>query len=183
MATIVSIDPIRFEFTMDEASYLRYVRSANAEPKVGENISVPVTLKLIDEPDFKHEGRITFIDNAIDKSSGTIRGRADFPNSKGEFTPGMFGRIRVETSKPAEALLVPDKAIGTEQVKKFVYTVTGDGTVVTKYVTLGPLQGDMRVITSGLSADDQVIVNGMMRARPGIKVSPQPQQPAAVSQN
>ena len=183
LATIVSVDPIRFEFTMDEASYIRYVRSANGEPKVGANLSVPVTLKLIDEQEFKHEGHITFIDNALDQSSGTIRGRADFPNPNGEFTPGMFGRVRVLTEKPADALLVPDKAIGTEQVKKFVYTVGADGTVASKYVTLGQLVGDMRVITSGLSADDQVIVNGMMRARPGIKVTAQPGPPATVSQN
>ena len=125
LATIASIDPIRFEFTMDEASYLRYLRAATeAGPTAPTAAStLPVQLKLIDEKDFVHEGKIDFVDNAIDRSSGTIRGRAEFANADGKLTPGMFGRIRIAISAPAEALLVPDTAIGTEQVRKFVYAV------------------------------------------------------------
>jgi RND family efflux transporter MFP subunit len=175
LATIVSVDPIRFEFTMDEASYLRYLRAASAAQSSSADRGIIVTakLKLIDEQDFVHEGRIDFVDNAIDQSSGTIRGRAVFKNADGKLTPGMFGRIRIATSQPAEALLVPDTAIGTEQVRKFVYAVSGDNVATPKYVTLGPVVDGLRVVTAGLSADDVVIVNGLMRIRPGAKVAPQ----------
>ena len=98
---------------------------------------MPVTLKLIDEKDFAHQGKIDFVDNVIDRSSGTIRGRAVFDNADGMFTPGMFGRIRVPGSPPYTALLVPDAAIGTEQVRKFVLVVDDDNVVRQKYVTLG----------------------------------------------
>src|ERR1700677_1692029 len=106
LATIVSVDPIRFEFTFDEASYLRYVRFASASNDVASaHGNVPVTLELIDENDFVHTGKIDFIDNVINQSSGTIRGRASFDNPDGLFTPGMFGRVRVPGSPPYSALL------------------------------------------------------------------------------
>jgi RND family efflux transporter MFP subunit len=175
LATIVSVDPIRFEFTMDEQSYLRYLRAASAgqAESTDRGMKLPVKLKLIDENDFVHEGKIDFVDNVIDRSSGTIRGRAEFANADGKLTPGMFGRIRVTASPPAEALLVPDTAIGTEQVRKFVLAVGKDDVATPKYVTLGPVVDGLRVITAGLSPDDVVIVNGLMRVRPGVKVSPQ----------
>ena len=175
LATVVSVDPIRFEFTMDEASYLRYLRAATEAAATSSNrgMSLPVKLKLIDERDFVHEGKIDFVDNAIDRSSGTIRGRAEFRNPDGQLTPGMFGRIQIAVSKPAVALLVPDSAIGTEQVRKFVYAVSPDDVANPKYVTLGSVVDGMRVITDGLDSDDTVVVNGLMRVRPGTKVSPQ----------
>ena len=134
-----------------------------------------VDLKLLDENDFVHKGTIDFVDNVIDQSSGTIRARALFANPDGLFTPGMFGRVRVPASPPYQALTVPETAIGTEQVRKFVYVVGPDDMVQQKYITLGPLQGDRRVIKEGLTPDDRVIVNGIMRARPGIKVTPVPE--------
>ena len=176
LATIVSIDPIRFEFTFDEASFLRYERLG----KEGRDITsraagVPVMIRLIDETDFTHSGKMDFVDNVIDRSSGTIRGRALVANANGVFTPGMFGRVRVPASPAYEALLLPDTAIGTEQVRKFVMVVDGENTARTKYVTLGQLVGNQRVIKDGLSGDDRVIVNGLMRARAGAKVTPQEQ--------
>ena len=180
LATIVSIDPIRFEFTFDEASFLRYERMS----KLGRDVAsrgagLPVALKLIDEKTYDHEGRMDFIDNVIDSSTGTIRGRAQFANANGLFTPGMFARIRVPGSPPYEALLVPDAAIGTEQVRKIVLVVDADNTVKQKYVTLGETTADgLRVIKSGLDPDDRVIVNGLMRARPGQKVTPHEQSAA-----
>ncbi len=175
LATVASVDPIRFEFTMDEASYLRYVRAAQTVSAGSSNrgMTLPARLKLIDDDDFVHEGRIDFVDNTIDRSSGTIRARAEFKNPTGQLTPGMFGRIRVTISQPAEALLIPDSAIGTEQVRKFVYAVSKDNVVNPKYVTLGPVVDGMRVIASGLDANDDVVVNGLMRVRPGITVSPE----------
>ena len=176
LATIVSIDPMRFEFTFDEASYLRYERIASSGPDPSaRSKGMKVTLRLIDEPGFTHEGTVDFVDNAIDRSSGTIRGRAQFANPMGLFTPGMFGRVRVPGSVPYEALLVPDVAIASEQVRKYVMVVGPDNTVSQKYVTLGQLANGLRVIKDGLSTDDRVVVNGLARIRPGIKVTPQEQ--------
>jgi RND family efflux transporter MFP subunit len=182
LATIVSIDPMRFEFTFDEASYLRYERIAGASTDANSRgKGVKVSLRLIDEADFKHEGTVDFVDNVIDRSSGTIRGRAQMPNPKGLFTPGMFARVRVPGSLPYEALLVPDVAVASEQVRKYVMVVGSDNTVTQKYVTLGQLAGNLRIIKDGLSIDDKVVVNGLARIRPNIKVTPQEQgaQPAA----
>ena len=176
LATIVSVDPTRFEFTFDEASYLRYERlSRTGRDMTSRDSSVVADLKLIDEPDFRNQGRMDFVDNVIDRSSGTIRGRAVFSNPDGVFTPGMFGRVRVPGSPSYMALLVPDAAIGTEQTRKYVLTVDADNTVRIKYVTMGQLFDDLRSIKAGLNEDDRVIVNGLMRARPNQKVTPQEQ--------
>lgn len=173
LATVVSIDPIRFEFSFDEASYLRYQRIARDAGKADERgTKLPVELRLLDEKEFQHKGAIDFVDNVIDTSSGTIRGRAVFANPGGLFTPGMFARIRVPGSPEYEALLVPDASIGTEQIRKFVYVVDGENTVRQKYIELGSLQGRLRVVRSGLEANDRVVVNGLMRARAGAKVTP-----------
>jgi RND family efflux transporter MFP subunit len=138
------------------------------------NGSVPVALKLIDEQDFAHQGHMDFVDNVIDPSTGTIRGRAVFANANNLFTPGMFARVQVAGSPHYEALLVPDAAIGTEQTRKFVLTVGADNKVVSKYVTLGQITKDnLRVIKSGIGPDDRIIVNGLLRARPGQTVTPQ----------
>jgi RND family efflux transporter MFP subunit len=172
LAMIVSVDPIRFEFTFDEASYLRYQRFAgsNGQMSSGQGV-VPVTIKLIDETDFVHSGKMDFIDNVIDRSSGTIRGRAVLANPDGIFTPGMFGRIRVPGSPAFTALLIPDAAIGTEQSRKYVLVVDDNGVVRQKYVVPGKIDDDLRVIKEGLASSDRVIVNGLMRARPGVKVT------------
>jgi multidrug efflux system membrane fusion protein len=177
LGTIVSIDPIRLEFTMDEASYLRYERFSHSGKEVtGRDGGVMVSLKLLDEQNYEHRGHMDFVDNVIDRSSGTIRGRAVFSNSNGVFTPGMFGRVRVPGSPTYQALLLPDAAIGTEQVRKFVLVINAENTAVAKYVTLGQLTEDnLRVIKSGLDANDRVVVNGLMRVRPGQKVTPQEQ--------
>jgi RND family efflux transporter MFP subunit len=216
LATIVSVDPIRFEFSFDEASYLRYERFAknrkSAQPadpssvpqsdkqadqqtgqqagqqpdppsdqqatvrrQDGVDTGVQVSLKLIDEKDFDHSGKIDFVDNAISASSGTIRGRAIFANPNGIFVPGMFGRIRVPGSPPHPALLIPDAAVGSEQARKYVLVVDDSGTVRQKYVTLGQLDGGLRVVRDGLLPTDRVIVNGLMHAQPGVKVKPEEQ--------
>lgn len=177
LATIVSIDPIRFEFTIDEGSYLRYLnlasKSKGAMSSADRGMKTPVKLKLIDEQKFSHEGKIDFVDNVINRSSGTIRLRGEFANADGKLTPGMFGRIQIPSSPPVNALLVPDTAIATEQVRKFVYTVGADNIAKPKYVTLGQSVDGLRVITAGLDPDDTIIVNGLMRIRPGAKVTPQ----------
>ena len=181
LATIVSVDPIRFEFTFDEASYLRYQRFTGASGRMGRDGAVPVALKLIDEADFAHTGKMDFVDNVIDRSSGTIRGRAVFANPGGIFVPGMFGRVRVPGSPPHTALLIPDAAIATEQSRKYVFVVDDGGVARQKYVTLGQLDDGLRVIKDGLSAGDRVIVRGLMRVRPGVKVAVQEEGTPAAS--
>ena len=183
LATIVSIDPIYFEFTFDEASYLRYERLAKkGEDIASSNASVQVAIKLIDESDFDHEGRMDFVDNVIERATGTIRGRAVFANPSEVFTPGMFARVRVPGSPPYEGLLVPDIAVGTEQARRYVVVVDDQDTARIKYVTLGQLTSDgLRVIKEGLGPDDRVVVNGLMQARSGTKVHAEEQgtKPAA----
>ena len=182
LATIVSRDPIRFEFTFDEASYLRYERlssgSSGGKDVTGREGSVVVALKLIDEPDFPHRGYMDFVDNVIDKSSGTMRGRAVFSNPDGTFTPGMFARVRVPGSAAYAALLVPDAAIGTEQARKYVLVVDAENVARQKYVTLGQVVDGLRVIKEGLAANDRVVTRGLMQARAGSKVTPQEEQAA-----
>jgi RND family efflux transporter MFP subunit len=184
LATIVSLDPIRLEFTFDEAAYLRYERfSSSGREVTGREGSVIVALKLIDESDFGHRGYMDFVDNVIDKTSGTIRGRAVFSNPEGVFTPGMFARIRVPGSPAYPALLVPDAAIASEQARKYVLVVDGEDTAQQRYVVLGQAVDDLRVIKDGLKPDDRVIVNGLMRARPDAKVKPEEQGAADTQQS
>lgn len=170
LATIQSMDPIRFEFTLDESAYLRFRRgTGNQQTETG---GVPVRLKLLDEKDFVHDGRMDFIDIALSRTSGTIRGRAEFANPNALFSPGMFARLRIAIAAPAEAMLLPDSAIGSEQVRKFVMVVGDDNVVQPKYVTLGPLFDGLRVIQDGIAATDRVVINGLMRIRPGATVAP-----------
>jgi multidrug efflux system membrane fusion protein len=177
LAMIVSLDPIRFEFTFDEAAYLRYERiSPTGKDVTSREGSVIVALRLIDEPGFMHSGRMDFVDNVIDRNSGTIRGRAVFSNPTGVLTPGMFGRVRVPGSPAYSALLVPDVAIGSEQARKYVLVVNDQNVAVPKYVVLGDTFEGLRVIKEGLTADDRVVVNGIARIRPGQKVAPQEDQ-------
>jgi RND family efflux transporter MFP subunit len=176
LATIVSIDPVRFEFTFDEASYLRYERLSRSGKEVtGREGSVLVALRLIDEEDFGHRGYMDFVDNVIDKATGTIRGRAVFSNPEGMLTPGMFARVQVPGSPAYPALLVPDSAIASEQSRKYVLVVDGENVAQQRYVTLGQVVKDLRVIKTGLGPDDLVVVNGLMRARPNTKVTPEVQ--------
>jgi len=179
LATIVSTDPIYFEFTFDEASYLRYERLAkNGGDVASRGGGVSVALKLIDEKGFPHEGRMDFVNNVINTSTGTIMARAVFDNPHGVFTPGMFGRVRVPASPPYQALLVPDAAIGSEQASKYVLLVGPDDKMKQQVVTLGQLTPDgLRVIKDGLKPDDRVVVGGLMNARPGQKVKVQEKKP------
>jgi RND family efflux transporter MFP subunit len=178
LATIVSIDPIRFEFTFDEASLLRYQRLAAGRNEVAGLGGTSVRLKLLDETEFSHTARMDFVDNVIDRASGTIRGRAQLANPDSLFTPGMFARVQVPASAPYQALMIPDAAIGSEQARKFVYVVDQDNVARLRYVTLGQLVDDLRVIKEGLSAGDRVVVNGLMRVRQGVKVTPE-ERPAS----
>jgi RND family efflux transporter MFP subunit len=176
LATIVSLDPIRFEFTFDEAAYLRYERSGSEGKEVtGRAGSVIVALRLIDEKEFGHRGYMDFVDNVIERSTGTIRVRAQFSNPNSMFTPGMFGRVRVPGSPAYPALLIPDVAVASEQARKYVLVVDDESIARQKYVTLGQVVEGLRVIKDGLNATDRVVVNGLMAARPNAKVTAQEQ--------
>jgi RND family efflux transporter MFP subunit len=181
LATIESLDPIHFEFTVDEASYLRYARLYQDRAAAADRgLTVPVKLRLIDESGFSHEGQIDFVDNAVDRAFGTVRARAVFANPGGIFLPGMFARVQVAAAPPKVALLVPDAAIGAEQARKFVLVVDEESVARPRYVTLGPVIDGLRVVTGGVKADDNVIVNGLMQARAGTKVAAQRAATAAI---
>jgi RND family efflux transporter MFP subunit len=180
LATIESVDPIRFEFTLDEGSYLRYARLGKDKADDPDHgLTVPVRLKLIDEPSFLHAGKLDFVDNAISRSTGTIRARAVFANPDRTFTPGMFARLQMAAAA-SDSLLVPEAAIGSEQVRKFVLVVDADNVARPKYVTLGPVVDGLRVV-AGIASDDNVVVNGLVRVRPGAKVAPHRQSTAAAA--
>jgi len=175
LTTIVSLDPIHFNFDMSEADYLAYQRAAaSGRLRSTRDGKVAVYARLTDEKDWPREGLLDFVDNQVDRGSGTIRARAVFPNPDFFVTPGQFGRIRIPGSEPYQALLVPDAAIVTDQSRKIVMTVAADGTVVPKAVRPGPLYDGLRIVRSGLEPDDRLVIDGLMRARPGAKVTPQP---------
>ncbi len=175
LATIVSLKPIHFVFDMSESSFLAYQR-AIAEGRLASQRSgtVPAYVKLSDEKGWPHEGWLDFVDNRIDPSSGTIRVRAQFPNSDLFITPGAFGRLRLPGSEPHPAILIPDSAVVSDQSRKVVLTVTPDGTVVPKVIRPGPSYGNLRIVRNGLLARDTIIIDGLMRARPNAKVNPTP---------
>lgn len=130
--------------------------------------------QLPDETNWTRQGTINFVDNVFSRSSGTIRVRASFPNLDLFVTPGQFGRVRLPVSKPQPVTLVPDSAIASDQARKVVFVVADDGTVGVKPVTLGPrVDGNLRIVRHGLDPNDRVIINGLMRVRPGGKVTPQ----------
>jgi multidrug efflux system membrane fusion protein len=173
LTSIVSIDPIHFAFDGSEADFIRYMRlaSAGARPS-SRDAANPVAVRLADETDYKHLGKMDFVDNVVNSKTGTIRGRAIFENKDGLLTPGFFGRLRL-FGGDHEALLLPDGAIASDQANKIVFTVADDGTVGVKRVEIGPIIRGLRVIRSGLAATDRVVIEGLPRARPGQKVKPE----------
>ncbi len=181
LTSIVSLDPIYIYFDMDEATYLKYNRLyfEGKRPSSRENPN-PVQVTLTGETKPSHDGKVDFLDNRLDLSTGTLRGRAVVPNKNFSILPGQFGRVRLIGSAPYEALLLPDTAIASDQSRKIVFVVKDDDTVEARPVTLGPLDEGLRVIREGLKGEDRVIVDGLQRARPGTKVTPQAAKTTAV---
>lgn len=175
LTTIVSLDPIDFYFDVDERRLLNFADTAR---KLGKDLQqggggLDVTVTISDPNAKPFQGKLDFAENRIDNESGTIRLRARFPNPDLVLQPGLFGRIQVEASNTYQAILVPDEAIGSDQNERFVYVVGADGTVSTKSVRPGPRLYGYRVIREGLDGTETIIVNGLIRARPGAKVTPQ----------
>jgi RND family efflux transporter MFP subunit len=172
LTTIVQLDPVYLVFDMSEADFLAYQR-AEQEGRLPStrNRETIVDAHLVDEEGWPHQGTMNFVDNVVDAGSGTIRGRAIFPNGDGLITPGQFGRVRIPGSHEYDALLVPDGAIVTDQSRKMLLTVAKDGKVVPKIVRPGPTQpGGLRIVRAGIERTDRVVINGLIRARPGTKV-------------
>jgi membrane fusion protein, multidrug efflux system len=169
LATLVSIDPIYLNFDMSEADYMTFLR---ARQKQSAPLAEKVRVSLADEKDFTHKGTLDFVDNALDRSSGTIHSRATVPNPDLLLTPGGFARIRVEVAPPAPALLVPDASVLPDQSEHIVLTVGPNNVVTPKPVQIGDLRDGLRVIRSGLTPSDQVIIDGIPTAKAGSKVSP-----------
>ena len=170
LTTIVTIDPIRITFDGSEADFIRYLRLAKAGARPSSrDAQNPVAVRLADEKDFSHTGHMDFVDNAVNPKTGTIRGRAVLDNKDGLLTPGFFGRMRLYGGE-SDALLIPDSAIASDQSNKVVFAVADDGTVSMKRVELGPIVDGLRVVRSGIEANDSIVIDGLQRARPGQKV-------------
>ena len=173
LTTIVSIDPIYAYFSMDELAALGYQRLIR-EGKIAssQDGKVPVYLQLQDETGFPHEGTIDFSDNSFDASTGTLLIRGSFPNTDGLLTPGNFVRVRVASSPKYHALLVADRAIGSDQDQSFVYVVDSKNIARLRHITTDQLAEGLRVVKSGLQPDDVVIINGIIKVRPDSSVKP-----------
>ena len=177
LTSIVTLDPIYIYFDVDEPTYLKNNRLwFEGRRPSSRDTPNPVEVALTGETKPSKEGKMDFLDNRLDVSTGTLRSRAVIPNKDFSILPGQFGRVRLIGSAPYEALLLPDTAIATDQSRKIVFVVKDDNTVEAKPVKLGPLDEGLRVIREGLKAEDRVIVDGIQRARVGAKVTPQTAQ-------
>jgi RND family efflux transporter MFP subunit len=184
LTTIVSLDPVYVYADIDENSLLKFnslVRTQKLD--TDSNGKIPVDLQLADETDYPHRGYLESLDNRVDSNMGSILLRAVFPNPDGRIVPGLFARIRVPLSERYPALLVDDRAIGTDQGNKFVLTLTTSNTVAYQAVKLGPEIEGKRIIRSGLQGSEEIIVNGMQRVRPGMPVVPQSETAAGPGKN
>jgi RND family efflux transporter MFP subunit len=174
LTSIVTLDPIYIYFDVDETTYLKNNKLwFEGRRPSSRDTPNPIQVTLTGETKPSHDGKMDFLDNRLDVSTGTLRSRAVIPNKDFSILPGQFGRVRLIGSSPYEALLLPDTAIATDQSRKIVFVVKDDNTVEAKPVTLGPLDEGLRVIRDGLIAEDRVIVDGIQRARVGAKVTPQ----------
>jgi multidrug efflux system membrane fusion protein len=172
LTTVVSTNPVYAAFEADEAAYLKYIAGARS--------GLAVAVGLADEEGFPHTGRLEFVDNRVDPTSGTVRMRAILANDDARFAPGLFARIRLgDSAAPRKAVLVADRAIGTDQSKRFVLVVNGDNKAEYREVHLGPMVDGLRVVEDGLQAGERIVVNGLQRVRPGAPLTPQPVAMAA----
>ena len=165
LTTIVSTNPVYFGFDGSEALLLRYQRQNG-----GVRLGAPVRIRLQDEAQYVHGGRLDFVDNSLKGGSGTIHARAVVQNPDGFLKPGMMGRLRLAATSPYQAMLVPDTAIVTDAARRVVYIVDRQGTLTMRPVQLGPLTGNLRVVRSGIGPKDNVVIGGIQRAMPGQKV-------------
>ena len=176
LTTVVSVNPVYVYADIDEDTLLKFNELVSAK-KLGttDGGKIPVELQLADETEFPHKGYIESFDNRVDPNTGSILLRAVFNNDEDRMVPGLFARIRIPLSEQHEALLVDERAIGTDQANKFVLTLTPTNTVQYQAVELGPEVEGKRVVRSGLVAGEKIVVNGLSHVRPGMPVTPQPE--------
>lgn len=178
LATIVCDDPVYAYFTVSERDLLAYQQHPGrmSGPANGDG-KVPVFLGLSSQADFPFEGRIDFVDNRLDPTTGTIQVRGVFKNEDGRLLPGLFARIRVPLGVTEQAMLVPDRAVGSDQRGEYLLVVSSQNIVEVRPIQTGPLVADLRVIRGGITADDQIIIDGVQKALPGFPVVPTPAAP------
>ena len=171
LTTIVSVNPVYVYFDCDEQSYLRFQQSSHSGTGVGsEN---PIHVALANEQGFPHTGHIDFIDNQLNPNTGTIRARAVLSNPGNTLTPGLFARVQLQSATPAEALLIDDKAVLTDQDRKYIYVVGAGNVAQRKDILLGGMSDGFRIVKSGLSPQDRVIVGGLQLIYlPGTPIAP-----------
>jgi len=173
LTTVVSLDPVHVYFEADERSYLKYTRLARSgERPSSRDVPNPVRVAVADEQDFPHPGYMDFVDNEIDPNTGTLRARAVLPNPDGLLTPGLFARVRLLGSGRYRAFLIPDEVIGTDQAERTVLVVGADDTLELRTVETGPRVAGLRIVRKGLEATDRVVISGLQRVRPGVRVTP-----------
>jgi multidrug efflux system membrane fusion protein len=173
LTSVVSIDPIYAAFDADEQTFLRYAELARADRQGrARQAAVPVRMAIGSDQEFTFAGKMNFLDNRVDTSTGTIRGRAVFRNADRRLTPGQYVRLRLVGDGAYAGLLIQDRAVGTDLDKRFVYVVGDDDTVQYREVELGPMFDGLRVVRTGLAAGETVVVSGLQRVRPGAKVAP-----------
>jgi multidrug efflux system membrane fusion protein len=165
LTTLVSDDPVYVYFDADEQSYLRFAKAKHDHVRASEGSDV--CIGLVDEDGYPHAGQLDFIDNQVDAATGTIRARAALANPDGRYTPGLFARVRLIGGEDHEAVLIEDRAVGTDLSKKYVLVLTKDNRIEYRLVELGPEIDGLRVVTQGLAPNDLVVVNGLQHVRPG----------------
>jgi len=171
LTTIVSLDPIYAYFDADESSLLKYDRLARSgQRRSSRDYQNPVHVALAGDDGFPHDGVMDFVDNQVDRGTGTIVGRAILPNPDLSLIPGLFARLRLPGSGEYAAILLADEAIGSDQSQKFVYVIDGEGKAQYRTVKIGPLVDGLRVVREGVAPEDRVVVAGLQRVRPGLKV-------------
>ena len=174
LTTLVSLDPIYVRFDGDEQAYLRYTKLAREGTRASSrDARNPVLVGLADEAGYPHRGVMVFVDNELDPTTGTIRGRARLENHDRAFTPGLFARVKLMGNDTYGALLINDSAVGTDQTVKYVLVVGADNKAEYRPVKLGPIVDGLRVVREGLSSGETIVVNGLQRVRPGSPVTPQ----------
>ncbi|MDR8390594.1 efflux RND transporter periplasmic adaptor subunit [Aliifodinibius sp. S!AR15-10] len=171
LTRIVSLDPIYFTFEASESKLISYLKNGSFRSGIREGAPQTVAARLLGEDDFDHKGRLDFVDNEINQSTGTMLVRAVFPNEDLLLTPGMFAKAKFSATGRHRELLVPDKAIGSDQSQRYVLVVDDSSQVGRKFVETGKLHNDLRIIEGGLSKTDRVVISGLGKVRPGQKVN------------
>jgi membrane fusion protein, multidrug efflux system len=175
LTTLVSLDPLYCYGSADERAILKYIRLSKEGTRVSaRDKEIPVEMALADETGFPHKGYMDFVDNRVDPNTGTLRARGVFNNADHSLSPGFFARMRIPGSGKYPALLIPDRSLGSDQSQKFVYVVNAEKKVEFRPVKLGPMIDGLRVVKEGLKQGEQVIVEGLMRVRPGVVVDAKP---------